>query len=443
MDDQYKDLLLNVWHLPADEIERVRMLYNFKDYKEIHRVINEFMYDHNTSAEQLDLTEVFQLLSSGGRRAKLAASFEVKPHEYLWNPYLPNNDVTILMAPGGTGKTMLCCWILAQVSKGGYIPGDADYYSQYESKKTGIEPAPKVGLYISSEDDGSEIRARLEASGADLSKVAILDRIGSEGMTFDEEGYDEFVQTIKDVNPALVIIDPWSAFIGKNIDVTKVNHVRPAMQRLAVIANECHCSIILISHVNKKPQAENINNAAIGSTDFVNAARSALTLIFSDDENDPDGRIMVHTKANYSAAGESLKFNILPVGAFEYTGRSDVTRQTLEDAARNRRTVAEQIEARKVDKAVSDNLIEAVSSYAKPGEFVIIAYDQFCDDFGDDIFGKTNRPSTALKKIQGRLKDKGITLEFNTTNGNAKRTAYNGKNKNGVEIFLKPKQERG
>lgn len=432
--DRFKTLMVDAWGISEETIESIKAA-NGLSYEDIYSQLYSAGQETGSRVQDLDLSEIFIGIATGGRHLKRADSFEVRPHEYLWQPYVPMNDVTILMAPGGTGKTMFCCWLLAQISNGGYICGDTDYYSQYESKQTGELPEPKRGLYISSEDDGSELRARLEASKANLAMIDILDKIDSEGMSFTDDGYDEFLQTVKDSKASLVIIDPWQAFIGRDIDVSKVNHVRPAMQRLAVIANECHCSIILISHVNKKPQGENINNAAIGSADFVNAARSALTLVFSDDEEEENTRILVHSKANYSAAGESLKFDITPLGAFDYRGRSDVTRQMLEEAARNHKTVAEIIAKHREDKETAGLLIDAVCSYAKAGESVIISYEQFTDDFGEEVFGATSRPSGALKKIETKLKRRGITLEYKTLNGHAKRVMYNGKNSNGVEIY--------
>ena len=429
--DTLYNLMVDVWHLPEETLQRIVSLYNF-DYPTIHRMINDYMLATNCTPEQIDYTEIFPMLATGGRTARTSSTFEIRPHEYLWNPYVPMDDVTILMASGGTGKTLFCCWLLAQVSKGGWISADHDYTAQHE----GIVPEPRKGLIISSEDDGSELRGRLEACGADLSKVYILDKIDSEGMSFTGDGYQEFLQTVKDVNPALLVIDPWQAFIGQDVDVSKVNHVRPAMQKLALIATECHCSIILISHVNKRAQGENLNYAATGSTDFVNAARSALFLSMSDDEEEPDTRILIHSKANYSASGDSLKFDITPFGAFDYRGKSEVTRSMIEEANRTHKSLSELMIIKRNNADTAKLLIEAVCSYAKEGEPVIIAYDQFKDDFGEEIFGGSPRPSLALQKISRKLKERNITLEFKTINGYPKKATYDGKKLNGVEILL-------
>lgn len=428
--DTLYDLMVDVWGIPEETLQRIASLYNF-DYPTIHRMINDQMLALNSRADQLDLTEIFPMLSTGGRTARTSSTFEIKSHEYLWNPYVPMDDVTILMASGGTGKTMFCCWLLAQVSKGGWISADQDYTAQHE----GIVPEPRKGLIISSEDDGSELRGRLEACGADLSKVYILDKLDSEGMSFTGEGYDEFLLTVKEVNPALLVIDPWQAFIGESLDVSKVNQVRPAMQKLAKIATECHCAIILISHVNKRAQGENLNYAATGSTDFVNAARSALFLSMSDDDEEPDTRILIHSKANYSAMGASLKFDITPLGAFSYRCKSDVTKSMVEEANRTHKSVSELMVIKRNDAETLKYLVDAICSYAQENKPVIVSYKQIKEEFGEDVFG-TRQPKLALQKISRRLKERDVTIEFNTINGNPKKTKYKDETCVAVEILL-------
>lgn len=64
--------------------------------------------------------------------------------------------------------------------------------------------------------------------------------------------------------------------LSARIDVNQINHMRPILQTISAICEKYDCGLILISHINKKPQ-ENANNATLGSVDLVNASRSALT----------------------------------------------------------------------------------------------------------------------------------------------------------------------
>lgn len=260
------------------------------------------------------------------RLAMPASEYGEDNTRFLWSPYLPVGDYTVLMAPGGTGKTILCCGIAAAVSTGASLLGN-------DCKRE-----PGNVLIISAEDSGEVIKKRLAASGADLTRVYILDRDTSAGLSL-VDGYDEFAATVQTYHPALVIIDPWHAFLGPDLNINKTNALRPVLQRLSGLGKKCECSMILVSHVNKKAQGENVNNAATGSVDVINAARSALMVVF--DEEDESGRVMVHTKSNYAPYGPSIKYSITEEGGVEWTGYSDVTRQTLEAAARQRATPAD------------------------------------------------------------------------------------------------------
>ena len=259
------------------------------------------------------------------RIAKAAADYGVDNTCFLWRPYFPLGDYTVMMAEGGTGKTMLCCKIAAAVSTGTTLPGATE------------QPSRNV-LLVSAEDSGEVLRKRLSASGADLQRVYILDRETSAGLNL-AEGYDEFLATVQSYNPVLVIVDPWHAYLGPLVNINKANALRPILQQVANLAKKCNCAIILVSHINKTSQGENANNAATGSVDFINAARSAVRIVFDDE--DRSERIMVHTKSNYAEYGPSIKYYITEDGGVEWDGFSDVTRQTLETASRRRSTPAE------------------------------------------------------------------------------------------------------
>lgn len=323
--------------------------------------------------------------------AKKAAEFGEDITSFVWFPFIPVGDYTVLMAPGGTGKTYYICGIAAAISRGKALPGD-------ECKRSGTV------LIISAEDRGELLKKRLMASGADLEKVFILDCMASEGLNFTD-GYIAFKETIKAYSPRLVVIDPWHGFIGAGVDINKVNAVRPVFQRLANIAKECHCGMVLISHVNKRAQGENVNNAATGSTDFVNASRSALYIIF--DENDSDRRIVVHTKSNYARYGESVCFRIED-GGIVWDGFSDIDRQTMEQAARQRKTPGEVM----CDKENRDNtnLVQALMDASNPFDTVRFTYQGFKEQYGFNIFGNL-QPKRALDAVAATMYARGFELE--------------------------------
>lgn len=353
--------------------------------------------------------------------AKAAADFGADNTHFVWYPYIPVGDYTVLMAPGGTGKTYFTCGIAAAVSQGEALPGDF----KPQNGKQNV-------LIISAEDRGELLKKRLEASHADLSRVYILDCRDSEGLDFTK-GYQTFKAVIAEHNPAIVIIDPWHGFLGEEIDINRVNAVRPCFQKLANIAKDCNCGMILVSHVNKRAQGENVNFAATGSTDFVNAARSALYVIF--DEEDPDGRIVVHSKTNYASYGKSVKFRIDENGGLVWAGFSDIDRSTMEQAARQRKTPGEVVKANSYQEEINSTLIRALLDAANPFQIERFTYDQFKELYGSDIFG-TLQPKRALDAVKEAMAARGWTIET------GKKVKYNGDSANGFFIIADEAQDQ-
>lgn len=349
------------------------------------------------------------------RKAKKASEFGESTKRFLWYPYLPIGEYTVMMADGGTGKGVLCCGIAAAVSAGRMLPGDE------EPRK------PGTVLIISAEDDGADFKDRLRKSGADLDRCQILDRSDSVGMSIADQ-YDEFAATVAYYKPALVVLDPWHGFLGSDVDISRVNAIRPILQKLALLAKSYDTAIIAVSHVNKRAQGENANNAATGSTDFINAARSAVRIIF--DESDPElsRRIIVHTKSNFAVYGKSVVYRIND-GGLEWAGFSEITKLTLEAAARNRKSVGEQISETHKKDETQQNLIEALMQEAKGTEACgrRMSYNELQLSYGEDIFGGW-QPKRALDSIVDAMKQRGYTLET------GKQIRTNGKLYNGFFI---------
>lgn len=352
--------------------------------------------------------------------------------KFLWKPYIPLHDVTVLSAPGGTGKTFASNWLAAQVSRGGYIKGDTDYYAQGEARHTGKYPEAGNIAYISAEEEEELIKDRFVKSGGDPARLFVFDKYKSVDMNFTD-GYLPFLISVQSCHPRLIIIDPLQAYVGKDVDLNRKNQMRPAMQRLAIIAKKCNSAIVLIAHSNKSKQLNNINNSVSGSTDIVDASRSVLMVV--RDPDDEDARVLVHTKANYAALGDSLKFHITLDGGFVYDGISQITRDVIETADRNRKTIAEVMTQQRDERSAKSLLIEAIKRSAIPGQTVRVAYEEMIDLFGEEVFGYAKRPGAMLQKVMPALKEAGIGIETKTINGTPISKTYNGKHANGFDIY--------
>jgi len=349
-------------------------------------------------------------------KAKKGYEFERKEIRYVWYPYIPAGDYTVLMAAGGTGKTYFACGVAATVSRGEALPVPPEY----ASKKT-ISENRNV-LIISAEDRGSDIWERLEKAGADVNYIDIMDKTLSNGLLFPKDSSDEtrienFENIIETYHPNLIIIDPWHAFCPPDVDVNRINHVRPVFQNISAICEKYDCGLILISHINKKPQ-DNANNAALGSVDFVNASRSALTLI--SDSRNKNRRIVVHTKINHASYGQSVGFTITDDG-FAWDGfEQNITKETLEEAARMRKKPVEMIQEAPDYSEMKNTLLEIITELTEHGKETKIAYRQLENMYDDEDFHSlhSSKKREVIEQIANSeaFRSRGMTLKGYITN---------------------------
>ena len=111
-------------------------------------------------------------------------------------------------------------------------------------------------IFIADEDDPSKIiRPRLDAHGADVSRVYILDSVQvSEGKEFFDltrhlDGIEDILSQMPDCR--LLVLDPITAYLG-NTNANSNAEVRAAITPLAALAANQGVTIIAVNHHNKR-----------------------------------------------------------------------------------------------------------------------------------------------------------------------------------------------
>lgn len=269
---------------------------------------------------------------------------------WLWMHRTPLGKMTIIVGDPGVGKSQLTLAIAAPVTRGLPIHGDP----------VGREPA--TVLILSAEDGLADtIRPRLEDLGADLSKVIALT-----GMQ-DEQGRERAINltdvdildaAIQQHKPALVIIDPLIAYVGK-ADTHKAGEVRGILAPLAALAERHGCAVVAVQHLNKG------NSKAVyrgqGSIDFLAACRSML--LVGKNPDDPTEKIICHLKSNLGPEMPSLSFSI-EGGRFLWGDVSTVTAADILAAPANG-------EEKSQGEAAGDFLLDALKDGWTPSDKII------------------------------------------------------------------------
>lgn len=213
--------------------------------------------------------------------------------------HIPLGAPVIFSGRGGEGKSTYALHIAAQVSQGTL---DGRYLGQ-----------PRNVLIISHEDDpASQIKPRLQAAGANLNNVCLFevsstyDGLETRGIPNLAKDMTLIQETITELEPALVIIDPLISTMDG--DSHKQDDVRRALNPLATLTQENGLAVICIMHTNKSRGAR--ADRTSGSHAFRDIAR-ALTLFAHDEET--GNRILTLDKSSYSMnEGNSYAFRLVP-----------------------------------------------------------------------------------------------------------------------------------
>jgi putative DNA primase/helicase len=242
---------------------------------------------------------------------KIVMASEVTPRkrEWLWPNRLVLGGLNLLAGNADLGKSLITLDIVSRVTRGAKWP-DSD------------EEAPLGGAVILSQEDDLDttVRPRLDAAGADCSRVALL-----QGVQFDDDDGPQERLVALDTDIAqveraigmvpdcrLVVIDPITAYMG-SADAHKGAAVRGVMAKLADMAARCRVAVLNLSHL-KKGEEKHAAHKVTGSTAFVDVSRTAWLATWHISE-DQDGsprprRLLVLMKNNLTKQRSGLEYEI-------------------------------------------------------------------------------------------------------------------------------------
>jgi hypothetical protein len=132
--------------------------------------------------------------------------------EWLWHGRIPRGAVSLIDGDPDLGKSTILLDIAARVTRGYAMPPDAG--------GTGVTTPANVILLSAEDDYRRTIRPRLDAAGADVDRVTILDAVRRGADTappvlpFD---LDAIEAAIVAQQAALLGVDPFSAYLDESV----------------------------------------------------------------------------------------------------------------------------------------------------------------------------------------------------------------------------------
>ncbi len=305
--EQIKHCLDSVSH-PGHADHHARQVSEHSRRRQITKIGRELADSVQSGADVLTiLSERLPALTElvgASRRETMAlntrclADIEARPLEWLWPALLPLGKLSLFCGDPGLGKSFVTCDLAARVSRGAKWPNSDDE-----------QPAGTV-LILACEDDAEDtIRPRLDAAGADVRRIHIIDSVSirkkERGFSLDADVplLNREIERLGDVR--LLIIDPISAYCGQ-VDTHRNSEVRTMLRPLTDLAAHHRFAIVGINHLTKG--GGKAVYRGMGSIAFNAAARAVLN--FGKDPDDEDRRLVLTAKANLIPEPVGLAYRI-------------------------------------------------------------------------------------------------------------------------------------
>lgn len=280
-----------------------------------------------------------------------------EPVEWLWedngNGRIPTGCLAMTAGREGTGKTSFCLWLTAQLSTG-TLPGA--YFGK-----------PQNVLYVAVEDSWPHtVRPRLEAAGADLTRVARLKMVsilGHETTPTIPGDLDLIENAIKQTGAAALICDPIMSMVNSKLDTHKTRDVRTALEPLVTVAQQTGCTVVGIGHFSKSHQGDPISLLS-GSGAFKDVPRAVLA--FAGNPHDIEPPVMTQVKNSLGISGlPSREYSIVGTVVPTPSGQTEVGR--LEWGEYTDRTVSDTMQTETTSKTAMDEAEEFLRETLRGG----------------------------------------------------------------------------
>jgi putative DNA primase/helicase len=257
----------------------------------------------------------------GRIRATNLGTVTAKPVPWLWpgrhakEGRIPLGMLTIIAGAPGTAKSFVSLYLAGRITTGGIWPDIG-------------KAAPQGAVILLASEDSVEftIRGRLDALGADATKIEKIDMVytrdGNGEKHFSlEDDLQELEKMVLATGARLVIIDPLNSYLGGKQTGFKDVEVRRVLDPLKELAERLGIAVVLLMHTKKGKEDEIIYGIG-GSVAFAAVARS---IFFCTKDPETPGRFyFTHPKTNISPEMPPLSYTISPETGVVW-GRDPIT----------------------------------------------------------------------------------------------------------------------
>jgi putative DNA primase/helicase len=231
-----------------------------------------------------------------------ASSIVPRQLDWLWLEVFPKGQLSLVLGHGGQGKSLQTVDLAAAITSGGTLPGHTS-------------PCEKGScIFLALEDDPSDtFRPRLEAAGADLNKVILVEGVMTKGtghctrlFSLETDISELEAKIVETGDVKLVVIDPVNSYFGSNKNSYSDVEVRQVLTPVVEMARRCGVAVVGVMHLNKG--SGSAITRGVGSVAFCAIARSVW--LVARDPSDRSVHHMVNVKTNTAKSGIGFSFKI-------------------------------------------------------------------------------------------------------------------------------------
>lgn len=268
---------------------------------------------------------------------------KIRPIEWIWEPLIPKNCISVIASRGGIGKSGFALWLADTLSEQG-----------------------RNVLYVDAENTGPHIKQRYEDWNIKLTNVFFT-------MTSCDDDFEttsgpktlvELDKLIEDCKPDLVILDSLTVF-ARGLDINRRDVMAHYLEEITKMASRRGTGILILAHTNKRQSNDDgiTLDSIAGSGAITDLARSVMIM---DEFGVDGGRILTQYKLNLAAKSDPLVFTMTPVGIVDVRFFDESNRNSGTKAERLRNLALDLLQKGEDKKSVREIL---KSEGAAPAEY--------------------------------------------------------------------------
>lgn len=247
------------------------------------------------------------------RPATLPNPGKIPPRQWLYGTQLMRGVVSVLVAPGGTGKSVYAMAVAAAVASGRPILGDHIFARANVAVLNLEEPMDELdrrlaAVCIRHRICETEILDRLYLNSGD-DRPLTMAAIGGDGFEVVSPDEEALVAEIKAHDIGLIIVDPFAE--SHTLEENSNPHMIAAAAAWRRIARATNCAVLLVHHVRKG--AMDGIDAARGAKGLTDSARVGMLLTPMSEEESEELGIAPEQRWQYVRL-DNPKVNMSPRG---------------------------------------------------------------------------------------------------------------------------------